>query len=366
MCEGFSVRSEAVSRQRQPRSPLRQGRIKPMKTGIVLLNFGGPWTLTDVKPFLYRLFSNPAVLVGVPAPFRQILAFMIAQIKGPSSVRSYRSIGLGSPQLKWTTIQTEGLRRLLPKNSLRVEMAMRSAEPSIEAALMLLQDWGAEQLVLLPLFPQFSTTTTGTCFTEVKAALRRMQWSPPIQEVFNWPDHPEYARLLRRSVDQAVARAEAERDGSKEPVHIVFSAHSLPLKIVKLGDPYPRDIERTIAAVTRGLKQQWSLAFQSRNGKMPWLEPYLDDELKRLGRGGVKRVVVVPISFVSDHIETLFELDQLYAEVARQNGITHYYRACCFNGDPEFPRLLNSILVEAGALNMPRRAGSEFAPPLFV
>jgi len=312
-----------------------------------LLNFGGPWTLSDVKPFLYRLFSNPAVLVGVPAPFRQILAFMIAQIKGPSSIRSYKSIGRGSPQLKWTTIQTEGLRSLLPKNSYRVEMAMRSAEPSIERALMLLQDWGAEQLVLLPLFPHFSTTTTGTCFTEVRAALRRMQWTPVIHEVANWPDHPEYARLLRRSIDEAVARAVAERNGSKEPVHILFSAHSLPLKIVKLGDPYPRDIERTITAVTRDLNHPWSLAFQSRNGKLPWLEPYLEDELKRLGRAGVKRVVVVPISFVSDHIETLFELDQLYADQARKHGITHYYRARCFNGDPEFPRVLRSIFAEA-------------------
>ena len=335
-----------------------------MKTGILLLNFGGPWTLSDVKPFLYRLFSNPAVLVGVPAPFRQMLAFMIAQIKGPSSIRSYRSIGCGSPQLKWTTIQAAGLRRLLPKASLRVEMAMRSAEPSIEEALGLLQNWGADRLVLLPLFPQFSTTTTGTCFREVKAALRRLDWSPVLQEVTNWPDHPEYATLLRRSVDEAVARAEAERNEAPEPVHILFSAHSLPLKIVKLGDPYPGDIDRTIAAVTRGLNRPWSLAFQSRNGKLPWLGPYLEDELKRLGRAGVKRVVVVPVSFVSDHIETLFELDQLYAGLAKSHGITHYYRARCFNDDPEFPRVLSSILFAAGAVTGPRPMISKFAPPL--
>lgn len=332
-----------------------------MKTGILLLNFGGPWTLSDVKPFLYRLFSNPAVLVGVPAPFRQILAFMIAQLKGPSSIKSYRLIGGGSPQLKWTAIQTEGLRGLLPSDSLRVEMGMRSAEPSIEKALLLLQNWGADHLVLLPLFPQFSTTTTGTCFTEVRTALQRLGWQPTIREIADWADHPGYARLLRRSVDQAVRRAQAERNGNRSPLHIVFSAHSLPLKIVRLGDPYPHDIERTIAAVTRGLNLPWSLAFQSRNGKLPWLEPYLDDELKRLGRAGTKRVVIVPISFVSDHIETLFELDQLYAEVARRHGITHYYRASCFNDDPEFPRLLSSILVESGAIATGRRLSPESA-----
>src|SRR6266496_462577 len=153
-----------------------------MKTGILVLNFGGPWTLSDVKPFLYRLFSNPAVLVGVPAPFRQLVALLIAQVKGRSSIKSYRSIGNGSPQLKWTTIQTEGLRRLLPRDSLRVEMGMRSAEPSIERALLLLHNWGADRLVLLPLFPQFSTTTTGTCFTEVRTALTRLNWQPAVSE----------------------------------------------------------------------------------------------------------------------------------------------------------------------------------------
>ena len=320
-----------------------------MKQGILLLNFGGPWTLSDVKPFLYRLFVNPAVLVGVPTPFRQLLAFLIAQVKGPSSIRSYRSIGFGSPQLKWTTIQADGLRTLLNKDSIRVAMGMRSAEPTIKQALKQLQDWGADELVLLPLFPQFSTTTTGTCFTEVKAVLSRLNWNPKISQVTNWPDHDGYTTLLRRSVDEVIMQAEAERNGSNDPIYVLFSAHSLPMKIVNLGDPYPQDIERTIAAVTRGLKQPWSLAFQSRNGKMPWLEPYLEDELKRLGREGVKRIAVVPISFVSDHIETLFELDQLYAGLAKEHGITHYYRARCFNGDPEFPRVLHSILKEAAA-----------------
>jgi len=318
-----------------------------MKQGILLLNFGGPWTLADVKPFLYRLFANPAVLVGVPTPFRQLLAFLIAQVKGPSSIRSYRSIGSGSPQLKWTMIQAAGLRNLLDNDSIRIELGMRSADPDIEKALKLLQEWGADRLVLLPLFPQYSTTTTGTCFSEVTAALGRLNWNPETVQIDNWPDHKGYTALLRRSVDEAVTRAESERNGSGDPIHVVFSAHSLPIKIVKRGDPYPQDIERTIAAVTNGLKQPWSLAFQSRNGKMPWLEPYLDDELKRLGREGVKRVAVVPVSFVSDHIETLFELDQLYADVAKDHGITHYYRARCFNGDPEFPRVLHSILKEA-------------------
>ncbi|HLM54571.1 MAG TPA: ferrochelatase [Pyrinomonadaceae bacterium] len=320
-----------------------------MKTGIALLNFGGPWTLREVKPFLYRLFANPSVLVGVPSPVRQLVAFAIAQAKGPSSVESYRLIGGGSPQLKWTEAQAQGLRLQLEgaDEEVRVEIGMRSAEPSIETALRRLKEWGAGRLVVLPLFPQFSTTTTGTCFQEVRDSLARLSWSPPTHEVENWPDHPAYAALLRRTVDEAVAEAELDRGDEDDPIHVLFSAHSLPLKIVEKGDPYPQDVLRTVGAVARGLTHPWSLCYQSRNGRLPWLEPYTEDALQKLGREGVRRVVVVPVSFVSDHIETLYELDMLYRELARKCGIEHYYRARAFNGDPEFPVVLRSILKEA-------------------
>jgi len=320
-----------------------------LKVGILMLNFGGPWTLSDVRPFLYRLFANPRVLVGIPSPLRQLLAFTIAQVKGPASVKSYRSIGGGSPQLKWTATQAANLRELLEHRSLRIEIGMRSAEPSIYTALQRLKFWGATDIVLLPLFPQFSTTTTGTCFDEVDAALNELQWQPRVREIRSWPDHPIYIRLLQHTVAEAVSQAEARSTSNRPRVHVIFSAHSLPLKIVKLGDEYPSEIERTVAAVTRSLKQPWSLAFQSRNGRLPWLQPYLEDELKRLGAAGLSDVVVVPISFVSDHIETLFELDQLYAGVAKAHGITNYQRARCFNDDPLFAELLHSLLLEHAA-----------------
>ena len=242
-----------------------------MKQGILLLNFGGPWTLSDVKPFLYRLFANPRVLVGIPAPLRQLLAFIIAQVKGPSSIRNYRSIGGGSPQLKWTMMQAEGLRQLLPGKEIRVEVGMRSSDPSIDAALEQMKFWGADQLTLMPLFPQFSTTTTGTCFDVVEDRLNKLGWHPELTTIAHWPDHPEYISLLRRSVDEAISRAESERNESTGPIHVVFSAHSLPMKIVERGDPYADDVARTVRAVTQGLQTPWSLAFQSRNGRLPWL-----------------------------------------------------------------------------------------------
>ena len=299
---------------------------------------------------------------------RQLVAFTIAQVKGPSSIESYKLIGGSSPQLKWTMAQAEGLRALLKSASddatsdeVRVEIGMRSAEPSIEAALRKLKAWGAERVIAFPLFPHFSTTTTGTCFDEFHDALARLKWSPLTHEVKSWPDHPAYIALLRRTVDEAVEEAERVRGDAVDPIHILFSAHSLPLKIVERGDPYPQDIDRTIAAVAKDLKHPWSLCFQSRNGKMPWLEPYTEDALRQLGREGVRRVVIVPVSFVSDHIETLFELDMLYRDMAHEHGIEHYTRARAFNDDPEFQRALFSILNESGVVSLGSGVEKQFA-----
>jgi ferrochelatase len=264
-------------------------------------------------------------------------------IKGPSAVRAYESIGGGSPQLKWTRLQAKGLRDLLqgPDAETRVAVGMRAWRPSIEDGLRDLKSWGAEELVLLPLFPQYSTTTTGSCFKEARRILAKLNWNPSLREIARWPDQPEYIALLRKTVDEA-ARAAGVKAG--ESTHLLFSAHSLPLKIVERGDPYPEDVRRTLEAATRGLDVPWSLAYQSRNGKLPWLEPYTEDEIRRLAGEGVKHLAIASFSFVSDHIETLYELDQLYAGLAREHGIQTYVRARAFNDDPEFARVLQAVI----------------------
>ena len=319
-----------------------------LKTGILLLNLGGPWSTREVKPFLYRIFSNPDILVGVPTPFRQSLAFLISQIKGPASIRSYEAIGGGSPQLHWTRLQAEGLEEHFRAQGTRepicVSIGMQASCPSIQKALYDLKNQGAERLVLLPLFPQYSTTTTGSCFKEVYKQLKRLKWAPLIQEIRSWPDHSKYISLLKQTLDEVLKTNETQ-----DSTHLIFSAHSLPLAIIKRGDPYPQEVEKTVSRL-RALcpnSVSWSLAFQSRNGRMPWLEPYLEDELVRLGKSGLKRLIVMPISFVSDHIETLWELDLYYAKLARKHGIEHYIRTRTFNDDPKFASVLHSLVTEA-------------------
>jgi ferrochelatase len=314
------------------------------KRGIVLFNLGGPERLADVKPFLYRLFSDPDILVGIPTPLRQTLAFLISRIKGGGSIKAYASIGGGSPQLKWTRLQAEGLARLLAastdgaEHEFKVVIGMQAWNPTILDALRELKAWGADDVILFPLFPHFSTTTTGGCLKQARAALAKLGWRPPLREIVSWADHAGYIQILRRTIDERLV----EHPGA----HVLLSAHSLPMKIIERGDRYPSEVERTVRALTDGLAAPWSLAFQSRNGPVPWLQPYTEDELARLGRSGRKEVIVAPISFVSDHIETLHELDELYMHQARGHGIETYVRTRAFNDDPEFFEVLRSVYVD--------------------
>ncbi|MBI4924359.1 MAG: ferrochelatase [Bdellovibrio sp.] len=323
-----------------------------IKTGILLLNFGGPWNLKEVKPFLYRVFSDPNILVKIPSPLRKCLAFLIAQIKGAYSVRAYKTIGGCSPQLHWTKLQAMNLENILNNRFFKISIGMRASSPSISEALTELKGWGAEQLILLPLFPQYSTTTTGSCFEETYKQLKKLKWQPVIKEICSWPDHPDYISLLIQTLNEAMQKAKTEWTKDHNiPVHIIFSAHSLPLAIVKRGDPYSQEINQTFLKLQtyclNSLSTPCSLAFQSRNGRLPWLEPYLENELIRLAKLGSKRLIIIPISFVSDHIETLWELDLLYSKIAKENGIEQYIRARTFNDDIKFGILLYTILLKS-------------------
>lgn len=310
------------------------------KHGILLFNLGGPTELKDVEPFLYELFSDPEILVGMNAFFRKTLAFLISKTKAPSSKKMYQEIGGGSPILKWTTAQADGLQQRIDseKKKMRVEIAMRASRPNIEDALNQLHHWGADSLTLFPLFPHFSTTTTGSCFKETQRILRKMNWNLDCLFLKSWADHPKFIRLLRQRIQLAL---------EKQPnSSVLFSAHSLPMKIIERGDIYPQEIEKTIRATTEGLNVPWSLAYQSRNGPVPWLEPYVDREIKRLGEQGTKRLILVPMSFVSDHIETLFEIDIELAKIAKESGIEKFSRTESFNDDPAFFDVLYSVLKD--------------------
>jgi ferrochelatase len=318
-----------------------------MKTGILLFNLGGPWTLKDVKPFLYELFSDEDILIDMPGWLRKTLAFVISQTKGGNSIKQYAKIGGGSPQLKWTQAQAALLKSKLSQN-VQIEIGMRASSPKIKAAIESFKRSEIDRLLVLPLFPHYSTTTTGSCYKELYRQLKAQNFSPESIHVRNWPEHPKYISLLITTLKETLAQSDPNLK-----THLLISAHSLPLKIVEKGDPYPQDVARTIGMLKSELESlqrtqnfTWSLCYQSRNGPIPWLKPYTEDEIKRLAKEGFQQLLIMPISFVSDHIETLSELDIDYKELAVEHGVTSYLRTRSFNDDPVFIDMLSEIVNE--------------------
>lgn len=311
-------------------------------TAILLLNFGGPETNADVKPFLLRLFSDPNVLKGVPRWLAWFLARLIVFLKAKESKKTYAMIGGGSPQRYWTEKQAKLLQERLASGGRteKVWIGMNYTAPFIEDTLREMQRENYERIIVVSLFPQFSTTTTGSCLSNLRDALRKLKWEPELVCVEQWHDQDSYTSLVRDQIAKTIG------DLPVAETHVLFSAHSLPMKIINEGDPYPRHVDETVRETASDLKHNWSLAFQSRNGPLPWLGPHIDDEIKRLAGQGVRNLIVVPVSFVSDHIETLYELDILYADLSKAVGITDYRRVPTFNDDPRFAEVLSHVVAK--------------------
>ena len=306
-------------------------------TAVMLLNMGGPDSLAAVRPFLQNLFSDPAILPA-PAPLRRLLARWIAARRAPRSAANYRVIGGKSPLAEITRAQARALEESLGPGY-RVHVAMRYWNPRARDAALKIREERAERVVALPLYPQYSRATTGSSLTDLEAALAGEGLGGlPRTLVRSWHDFGPYADAL----------AEAVREGLEglEGATLLFSAHGLPVRLIEKGDPYLEQVQGTVAAVMERLPGvPHRLAFQSRTGPVRWLEPAVADELGRLARDGVRRLVVVPVSFVSDHIETLHEIDVEYAELARGLGFEVFRRTPSLNTRPAFIRALAGLVM---------------------
>lgn len=327
-------------------------------TGVLALNLGGPRTLGDVRPFLTRLFADREI-IRLPggALGQRLVAGLIVRARLAAVRRNYASIGGGSPIYRYTAAQLAGVvRRLADRRggAFRAYTAFRYSEPSSDVALRAMAADGVREALVLTLYPHYSTATTGSSLRELDRALRRTRLAGRIQfrVVDRWYDHQGYVDLLVRRVRDALDAWPRER---RRHVVLLFSAHSLPMSFVDDGDPYPAHIAATVNAVIRGLGEhtpaRCQLAYQSQTGPVRWLEPRTEHVLTELGRGGTRDVLLVPVSFVSDHIETLYEVDQLFAAAARRAGITTFRRTPSLNDDAEFLDVLTDIAE--GALDMP-------------
>jgi ferrochelatase len=329
------------------------------KLGVVLFQLGGPDSTAAIEPFLYNLFCDPDI---IDFPFariaRQPLARLIATRRAKHVAHHYAEIGGKSPILDFTRRQAEALERELRKHfDARVAIAMRYWHPFTAEAIEQLASHRAEDLVLLPLYPQYSKTTTGSSINEWKRRFHTNGWNPRVHVISEFHEDPAYLD----SVVTAINRSLGDLDDPTN-VDIVFSAHSIPISVVDAGDPYQRQIERTVELVWRrgGWPARRHICYQSKVGASKWLRPSMHETIGKLGAAGSKRVLVVPISFVSDHVETLHEIDIEHRAQARALGIDHYRMMPGLNDSPVFIAALAGLVHKCVRSAVRSRPASEW------
>lgn len=327
------------------------------RIAVVLFNLGGPDSLAAVRAFLKNLFSDPAI-IAAPGPVRWLLARLIAGRRAPVAREIYAKMGGRSPIVDLTRAQAEALERELgriaPEHEWRVTVAMRYWHPFAAETVRELVSFAPERVVLLPLYPQYSTTTTGSSIADWQRAAAAAALASPTAAICCWPEEPGFVDAVARLTDDGLARARSEAAGW--PLRMLFSAHGLPKRVIAAGDPYQWQVERSVAAVTQRLESSSVLGpdvetvtcYQSRVGPLEWIGPATDTEITRAGRDG-RAVVVVPIAFVSEHSETLVELDIEYRQLAERSGVPAYVRVPTVATDAGFIAGLARLAVRAGA-----------------
>ncbi|CAD6567575.1 MAG: ferrochelatase hem15 [Cyphobasidiales sp. Tagirdzhanova-0007] len=315
-------------------------------TAIVFMNMGGPAKVEDTGDFLSRLFHDHDL---IPLPFQSTLAPLIARRRTPKIEAQYAKIGGGSPILKWTREQGGGMVKILDEISPETAphkpyVAFRYANPLTDECIAEMKRDGVKRAVAFTQYPQYSCSTTGSSLNEMWRELKKqgdensIEWSV----IDRWPTHPGLVEAVAQNIEKSLATYPESEQSS---VVLLFSAHSLPMSVVNRGDPYPAEVASTVNAVmTRlGWSNPYRLVWQSQVGPSAWLGPQTSDAIKGLAKKGQNNMLLVPIAFTSDHIETLFELDLEYLEEAKELGMTGVKRSESLNGSAVFIRALADI-----------------------
>lgn len=313
------------------------------RIAVVLFNLGGPDGPDSVRPFLFNLFKDKAIL-RLPWPARMALAGLISTLRASSAKENYAKMGGGSPLLPETQKQAEALEAALAKTfagrgiEAKCFIAMRYWKPLTGETAKAVKAWGADEVIALPLYPQFSTTTTASSWEAWTDAYRGAS-----KLVCCYPDGSAFAEAHAAKILQAWREA-----GEPENVRLLLSAHGLPQKVVDDGDPYQWQVEQTAAQVRPLLPAEWEVevCYQSRVGPLKWIEPATETAIERAAEDG-KTIIVTPIAFVSEHIETLVELDEEYRELAEMMGAPAYIRAPALGVEPRFIETLRDAVVGA-------------------
>ncbi|MEW6163040.1 MAG: ferrochelatase [Nitrospirota bacterium] len=347
------------------------GETEKETIGVILLNLGGPDSLQAVRPFLYNLFSDRKI-IRLGSPFLQRpIAWLISSLRSKKTEKIYSLIGGRSPILDITSKQAEALEEALNKESgvrsqespppipppqggrvregvkFKVYVGMRYWHPFIDEAVPEIYRDGVRKLIAISMYPHYSYATAGSSLPRLKKVLSGY----PI-EVFcisSWFNHPLYidalVDVIKKGLESFAINSELRTQNSELKMPVLFSAHNLPESLIKEGDPYVNQIQGTIGEIIKRLNIEWYLSYQSKSGPVKWLEPSTKDMLKRFAESGYKNILLVPISFVSDHVETLYEIDILYKNIAKRLGMV-LKRVDSLNIHPLFIEALKNMVMQ--------------------
>lgn len=308
-------------------------------TAIILLQMGGPDSIGAVRPFLLNLFCDREIIKIGPAWLQPFIARFIVNRRAPKVAEKYREIGGKSPIRELTQTQADALSA---KTGYPCHVGMRYWQPFTAQALQHVISTGAKKVVALSLYPHYSKATSGSSFNDLDRQLANIDANLEVIRIPHFYDHPLYIEALSEKIEQGLASFSSLND-----VHLLFSAHSLPQAFIDEGDPYLDQIKTTVRLVMEHFSDsRHHLAFQSRAGPVKWLEPSTECKLKELAQSGCKDLLVIPLSFVSDHIETLHEIDIEYGEEAKKLGISNFRRIESLNDSPTFIRCLADLVCK--------------------
>jgi ferrochelatase len=331
------------------------------RVAIILFNLGGPDSPNAVRPFLFNLFNDPAI-IGLPHPFRWLLAALISNSREKTAQANYAHMGGASPILPETQKQADALEAAVANRVSNVTFkcfpAMRYWRPFVNDAARAAEDWHATDAILLPLYPQYSTTTTASSLKSWKQAT-----TLPSSAICCYPAGAKFAEAHAEAILETWRKA-----GSPANPRVLFSAHGLPKRVIDRGDPYQWQVEQTVAAVRKVLPPEWQtrICYQSRVGPMKWLAPSIEQEIRAAARDQIG-VIVSPIAFVSEHVETLVELDIEYGHLAKRLQLPFYLRAPALGATPGFidalADLVETALAQPGQLHS--ETGGRLCPGQF-
>ena len=323
------------------------------RVGVLLMQMGGPRSLAEVEPYIQTLFSDPN-LVRLPAPiswFRGPLSRFVARRRAPEVREQYEKIGGGSKNNDITMALAAAVQEAMAEDGdFRCYAAMTYTPPSTVESMRQGEADGVTRWIAVSLFPQFSTASTGASLADLDRACAEVGVDPAsVTRIQRWGSREDYLDAI---ATMTKATLEEARVAHAEPPHLVVSAHGVPVSYVKSGDPYVEEVEASVAGLRDRLPegQELTLAYQSRATPVKWVEPATVDTLKRLGHEGKRNLVALPISFVNDHIETLFEIDMMLRDDALAAGVEHYARVPVFNVDPRLTAILRSLVLEEGGV----------------